>query len=205
MGETNTGLRALLTSPAIYEAVQRLMGAEQGRRAFVATYMAPKAGDRILDVGCGPAELLRYLPDVTYVGFDPNPAYIDRAKQRFGDRATFFARRYEPADAATLPAFDIALLRAVLHHLDDEEARELLGLLHKSLKPGGRLVTLDNVFVPDQNPIARLLISMDRGRNVRSPAGYRALAEGLFDVVGTVVHKTFPPYTYYIMTASRGP
>jgi SAM-dependent methyltransferase len=144
------------------------------------------------------------MPDVTYVGFDPNPAYIERAKRAFGNRASFFAKHYEPSDVASLPRFDIVILSAVLHHLDDDEARELIDLSRRSLKPGGRLVTLDNVFVPDQHPIARLLISMDRGQNVRSPEGYRALVESAFPTVeGVVVPKAFPPYTYFIMTASR--
>jgi hypothetical protein len=44
--------------------------------------------------------------------------------------------------------------------------------------------------------VARLLINLDRGRHVRSPAGYEALAPGAFaHVDGTVVAQAFPPYT----------
>jgi ubiquinone/menaquinone biosynthesis C-methylase UbiE len=200
MAEVTTGLRGLLASPTLYVALQRLMGTEKETRSFVETYIRPRPDDRVLDVGCGPAELLRYMPNVTYVGFDPNSAYIRTARRTFGDRATFFAKYYEESDAERLPLFDIAVLSAVLHHLEDEEARHLLKLLRRSLKPGGRVVTLDNVFVPNQNPIARLIISMDRGRNVREPERYRALARGIFETIdGFVVSKAFPPYTYYIM------
>lgn len=204
MAELKTGLRGLLANPMLYVALQRLMGTDKEWRSFVETYIKPSPGDSVLDVGCGPAELLRYMPDdLTYVGFDPNPAYIERARMTFGDRGTFFAKYYERSDVERLPSFDIAVLSAVLHHMNNEEAQHLFGLLRQSLKPGGRVVTLDNVFVPKQNPIARLLIAMDRGRNVRDPEGYRALARGYFDNIdGVVIFKAFPPYTYYVMSIS---
>jgi len=80
--------------------------------------------------------------------------------------------------------------------MDDAQASEVFGLLRQVLKPGGRVITLDNVFTDRQNPIARLLIGLGRGRHVRSPAGYEALARGAFaHVDGTVVPQAFPPYT----------
>ena len=64
------------------------------------------------------------------------------------------------------------------------------------------MITLDPVFTERQNPIARLLISLDRGRHVHSPAGYEALARGAFaHVEGTAVAQAFPPYTLFFMTA----
>jgi hypothetical protein len=87
--------------------------------------------------------------------------------------------------------------------MNDREADALFSLLGRITKPGGRVVTFDNAYVPYQNPIARLLISLDRGRNVRAPEAYAALARPYFDDVrGTVHHTRVPPYTYWIMTAS---
>jgi cyclopropane fatty-acyl-phospholipid synthase-like methyltransferase len=133
MSEVKTGLRGLLAHPALYEAVAAVMGADKGRRRFVENYIKPRPGERVLDVGCGPGELLRYMPDLIYVGFDPNPAYIERAKRTFGARGTFFARCYEKSDVECQSPFDIAVLCGVLHHMSDEEARKLLSLLRRSL------------------------------------------------------------------------
>jgi SAM-dependent methyltransferase len=140
------------------------------------------------------------MPDVQYVGYDPNARYIDRARRAFKDQGQFFAGRFGKDDLARHDPFDIGILLGVLHHLDDAEACRLLGLLRSAIKPGGRLITLDNVFVENQNPIARKLIEWDRGKNVRGISGYRGLVASHFGMISdTLVHKKFPPYTLFVM------
>ncbi|MEB3983923.1 class I SAM-dependent methyltransferase [Mycobacterium sp. 663a-19] len=201
--ERKRGLYAALSRPTLYETVQRLMGpADSSRRHFVQHFVRPQPGDRVLDIGCGPAHLLAHLPDVEYIGWEPNAAYVAKARKAYGDSGTFNVGLFGPQQARELAPVDIAIVSAVLHHMDDAQASELFILLRQVLKPGGRVITLDNVFVERQNPIARLLISLDRGRHVRSPAGYEALARGAFaHVQGTVVARAFPPYTFFFMTA----
>ena len=43
----------------------------------------------MLDLGCGPGELLPYLGDVHYIGVDVSEEYIASAKESFGTRAEF--------------------------------------------------------------------------------------------------------------------
>jgi SAM-dependent methyltransferase len=201
--ERKHGLYAALRDPKVYEAVQRLMGwGDRQHREFASCFIRAKPGDRVLDIGCGPADLRAYLPDVEYIGWEPNAAYVAKARETYGDRGTFHTGLFGPAQARSLAPVDIAIVSAVLHHMDDAQASELFVLLRQVLKPGGRLITLDPVFTARQNPIARLLISLDRGRHVRSPAGYEVLARGAFaQVHGTVAAQAFPPYTYFFMTA----
>lgn len=202
--ERKRGLYAALRNPKLYETVQRVMGGDERRRHFAEEFVQAQSGDRVLDIGCGPAQLRAYLPDdVEYIGWEPNAAYVEKARKIYGDRGTFNVGLFGPAEAHSLNPVDIAIVSAVLHHMDDGQVTELFQLLRQVLKPGGRVITLDNVFVECQNPIARFLISLDRGRNVRSPDGYEALAKGEFaNVRGTVVPQSFPPYTYFYMTAS---
>jgi len=201
--ERKRGLYAALRNPALYETIQRLAGpADTRRRNFAEQFVRAQPGDRVLDIGCGPAHLRAYLPDVDYIGWEPNAAYIAKARETYGDRGTFHVGLFGPEEARSLAPVDIAIVSAVLHHMDDGEASELFGLLRQVLKPGGRVITLDNVFIERQNPIARFIISLDRGRHVRSPDGYKALARDTFEEVdGTVVAYAFPPYTYFFMTA----
>jgi SAM-dependent methyltransferase len=203
MTERKRGLYAALRHPVVYETVQRLMGSpDRGRRRFAEHFVRAQPGDRVLDIGCGPAHLLAHLPDVEYIGWEPNGAYVAKARETFGDRGTFHVGLFGPAQARELAPVDIAIVSAVLHHIDDAQASELFDLLRQVVKPGGRVITLDNVFIERQNPIARFLISLDRGRHVRSPAGYEALARSAFaHVDGKVVPQAFPPYTHFFMTA----
>ena len=204
MSQINTGIRAFLAHPLVYSAFQNLMGARRGWRNFVTHYVKPQPNMRILDIGCGPADLLDYLPPVEYWGFDPSEAYIEHARTRFGQLGRFRSGMLTEAELTELPSFDIAVLSGVLHHLSDKEAGALLGLAFKALRPGGRLVTVDPCLVPGQNPMARLLINADRGRNVRDEAGYRALVGQVFIEYRTVVrHKLWPPYTHCFVEGVR--
>src|SRR5215210_6260628 len=115
-------LKKALDWPRAYLAFQYVYGANRLRKMSV-DVLAAKAGERILDVGCGPAYLLDYLPEVTYVGFDIEPRYLDYARRRFGSRGEFVHARYDDGYRAKLAPFDGILLMGVLHHLDDAEAQ----------------------------------------------------------------------------------
>jgi hypothetical protein len=64
--ERERGLYAALKNPKLYETVQRLLGADGRRRDFAQRFVRAKPGDRILNIGCGPADLLAHLPEVEY-------------------------------------------------------------------------------------------------------------------------------------------
>jgi hypothetical protein len=77
----------------------------------------------------------------------------------------------------------------------------LAGLAKAALKKSGRLVTLDPCFVEGQSPIARFLLSRDRGQNVRDAEGYRALMSSTFDSMASHIRHDLNlfPYTHLIM------
>ncbi|NLI82617.1 MAG: class I SAM-dependent methyltransferase [Deltaproteobacteria bacterium] len=205
MGQMTTGLRSVLSHPWIYDAFQNLMGARIGRRDFSANFVRPYPGCRLLDMGCGTAQILDYLPEgVEYWGYDIHPGYIAAARRRFGEKGRFACRLLEESELAGMPPFDIVLASGLLHHLDDDAARDVFRLAKRALRPGGRFVSIDPVFAENQNPLARMLISRDRGRNVRDAQGYLALARREFDLVeGVVRHRSWVPYTHWIMECVR--
>src|SRR5204862_5055373 len=88
------GVFRILQVPAGYLALQNLLGGWSARKRFVDEYVRPFSGARILDAGCGAGSLLDFLPpDVHYVGFDENPAYIESARRRYGTRGRFRCAR----------------------------------------------------------------------------------------------------------------
>ena len=89
MTQRTEGLHAVLSDPRVYWFQQWLTGGGRRHATFINKYLRPQAGERILDVGCGPGQLLWLMPEVDYVGYDLNPAYIKAARRRFGDRAEF--------------------------------------------------------------------------------------------------------------------
>ncbi|MBI1949633.1 MAG: class I SAM-dependent methyltransferase [Deltaproteobacteria bacterium] len=207
MAQITTGLRRVLNHPHVYVVTQRLLTSDRRTRHWVEQILRPRAGQRVLDIGCGPADLLRFLPEVEYVGFDSSADYIEAARARFGGRGRFEQARVDAATLEGLGRFDLVLARGVLHHLDDAEAEALFRLARAALSPGARLVTLDACWAEGQHPVARLLIARDRGQNVRDATGYRALAARVFDEVRVEVRHDLMrvPYTHCSLEASLAP
>lgn len=201
MAEITRGLRAVLNHPAVYQLFQNLVGATKLRRVLTREFIRPEAGMRILDIGCGPADILALFPPCDYLGFDLNAEYIETAKQRFGDRGRFYAERFDENTKVAEDGFDRVLAVGFLHHLDDEPARHFFALARKVLRPGGQVLTIDPAFEHGQSWLAKQLIQRDRGQNVRPLDGYRRLAGPLFSSVeGHVRHNLLNiPYTHAIL------
>ena len=204
MTQITHGLRAIFSHPRIYDGFQDLMGASRIRRELVREFIRPVPGMRILDIGCGTAEILGFLPElVEYWGFDISERYIAAATDRFGARGHFHCGLFDAAQLEHLPAFDVVIATGLLHHLDDAEARNLFALSKRALKPAGRIIAIDPCLADGQNPVARLLIKSDRGQNVRSAEGYSALPGKHFNRVdGQLRHRSWIPYTHWIMECS---
>lgn len=204
MGQITTGIRSILDHPRVYHLLQTLLGAHKGRIELVRDFIRPNTGDFILDIGCGPAEIIDYLPKIKYWGFDISPNYIAQAKARYQDQAHFFQKELTEDDVSSLPKFDTALAVGVLHHLNDETSKHLFELLHKALKPGGRVVCIDPCYEDGQNLLAKFLISRDRGQNVRAQSGYATLVPNfLFECRTEVRHRVWIPYTHCYMECTR--
>jgi SAM-dependent methyltransferase len=193
--------RRLLSSARLYQLVQHALAPRSSREAFVNDYICPEPEDRILDVGCGPADDLAYVPeDVTYVGFDLSRRYIEAARSRWGDRGTFFQAEVTPS-LLQGKEFDIVIANGVIHHLNDREVLDLLNLARSILRPGGRLVTKDPVFIEPQHPVARYLVKRDRGGYVRDMPGYFQLASQVFAQPSIAMRQDLLrlPYNHAIM------
>jgi SAM-dependent methyltransferase len=206
MAQTTTGMRSVLSAAVVYDGFQRLVGADKLRQTIARDYVLVGPHHRILDIGCGTGEILRFLPDdVEYVGFDASPEYIESARARFGDRGTVFAKLVTDTDLRGLGDFDLVMAMSVLHHLSDGESDHVFSLGAQALAEGGRMFSNDPCLVPGQSPIGRAVIKRDRGQNVRSPEAYRALAEARFsNVTVDVRHDLLNiPYSHALLTCSR--
>jgi len=179
--------RNVLSHPWIYTLTQWLWYRSGQQQRYVQEWIRPQPGDRILDIGCGPARLLDWLPEIQYVGYDPNPLYIADAAARFDGRGRFHGGRLSEICDREAGRFDIVLANGVLHHVSDEAARELLRLACQALKPKGRMITRDGCYEEGQSALARFLLRADRGRFVRTPSDYEILLRQQFDVLRSAI------------------
>lgn len=171
--------------PRLYVASQYAVGAQRVRKMCI-DELGPRSGQRLLDVGCGPAYYRDWLPnDITYFGFDTDVRAIAWAKERFAGRGTFIAETYGAAHADQYGPFDGILLMGLLHHLDDAQANNLLALCARSLKPGGRAISLDTCYDPRMSRTATWLAGKDQGEYVRQSHEFTLLAERHFGGVRT--------------------
>ncbi len=118
--------------PALYARNARFVS-DLG--APVVDLLAPKPGERILDVGCGDGVLTKKLADLgcEVVGVDSSVPQVEAAR-KLGVNA--FAVSGE--DLPYNEEFDAVFSNAALHWIRRVDA--VLAAVYRSLKPGGRFV-----------------------------------------------------------------
>jgi len=144
----NANLRRYsMPSAGMYDRVTGFLF--RGRYDAIARDIATEApaNAAVLDVGCGPAEILvrlaRLSPTLRLTGVDVDGPMIERARRkaaRAGVAPTFVV-----ADAAALPfedgSFDLVVSSFAVHHWPDPHAG--LAEVMRVLKPGGKAIIWD--------------------------------------------------------------
>jgi SAM-dependent methyltransferase len=204
--QTDSGLLRWLKVPWLYNVFQAVVGGNALGRRFIQSHIRAKPGDKVIDIGCGPARVLQSLPAVEYFGLDIDPDYIAFARRTYGDKGTFVVgdTRSLQGDSRFKDA-DIVLAISVLHHLDDEEAADCIRFAYDALKSGGRLICHDACWIPDQGAISRWIMSCDRGRNIRTEQQCCQLAGRIFrDVHAWVDTKPLRiPYVTIVLECEK--
>jgi SAM-dependent methyltransferase len=195
------------------EAYGRYMGryAEPLAKVFMA-FAGVGAGEKVLDVGCGPGALTSQLlsAGAEVAAIDPSPPFVDAIHLRFPDIDVRRGTAEElPYDTAT---FDAALAQLVVHFMTDPVVA--LSQMARVTRPGGVIAACvwdgptgalapfwDAVHVIDPEAEDEALLSgAHRGHltELFEAAGLRYLAEDAIAV--DVVHPTFEewwePYTF---------
>jgi SAM-dependent methyltransferase len=177
-------LDRLSESPQTWNILRRIVENNfRGEKAVIARELDPwrDTGRRMfLDFGCGTGEFAPCFPPDCYTGVDIAAHYL-----RFARRA--YAGQFGVMSGAALGLasgyFDAALVIGVLHHMDDELARATAAELHRALKPGAKLLVMEDIPPPDAwNVAGHAMHWLDRGGFIRDDADYRALLAPHFEV-----------------------
>jgi len=103
--------------------------------APVVELLAPKAGEKILDLGCGDGALTIKLAELgcDVIGVDSSPPQIEGARRLGLDARVGDGERLDFG-----PEFDAVFSNAVIHWM--KRADDVIAGVWKALKPGGRFV-----------------------------------------------------------------
>jgi SAM-dependent methyltransferase len=150
----------------------------------VLAWLAPRPGERVLDLGCGDGALTEAIAaaGASVVGIDAAPDMVRAARERGLDARV--------ADGLALPfdcaGFDAVFSNAALHWMSRHPAAVAAGV-HRALRPGGRFV---GEFGGHGNvaAITVALVAVLRRRGIDgaalipwyfpTPEAYRAVLEG---------------------------
>jgi SAM-dependent methyltransferase len=182
----------LAAMPRLWNMLRRLLEANlRGEKAAVRAELRswqPGSGLRLLDFGCGTGEMTGLFPQQSYTGMDLSPIYVGYARRTYG-------ARFQVMDGTALGyadgSFDEGLVAGVFHHLPDEAVRRMARELARVLKPGGRLLVMEDTPARDWwNLLGRLMHAVDQGGYIRDEHEYYPLFEECFALEKTYAMRS---------------
>ncbi|HWE31212.1 MAG TPA: class I SAM-dependent methyltransferase [Polyangia bacterium] len=170
------------------------------REAELTRRVLARAGERLLEIGCGEGANLHHLREAGALRFGVD---YSGAKTAFARRAT--DAHTVTADATRLPfadgAFDALLIRDVLHHIGDID--RVLAEARRVLRRGGRLTLLEPNRASPFILMQAALIPAERGvlrstaaalASTLGRAGFRVTAQSYdqpFPIERVLLHPSF--------------
>ena len=193
-----------INNPLIYKFIQSVMSGKSLRNSIIKKNIK-KSNLKILDIGCGPAQILEHIPQCDYYGYDIDHRSIQYAKKKYHQKNYhFYCKKFNKTELKKLPKFDFIIFFGILHHLSNKEVYEILKLCKKIMKKNSKLLTEDPILLENQNVIAKFLIKKDRGLNVRDKQEYINLLKKHFKKIkNKVTHQYFIPYTWFTTVCSK--
>ena len=193
-----------INSPLVYKIIQYIMSGTSFRNSIIKKNIK-KSNLKILDIGCGPAQILEQIPRCDYYGYDIDQRSIQYAKKKYRQKNYhFYCKKFNKTEIKKLPKFDFVIFFGILHHLSNKEADKMLTLCKRIMKKNSKLLTEDPILVEKQNIIAKFLIEKDRGINVRQKKEYINLLKKHFKKIkNKVTHQFFIPYTWFTTICSK--
>ncbi len=168
-------------------------------KAFILSVAAPRAGERLLDVGCGTGEHLRMFRErgCEVTGLDASPFMLARAREKLGNRAELYEGRAEDLPFSD-NEFDHVVLITALEFIADP-ARAVSEAIR---------VCRGRVFIGLLNPYSLIAVQR-RVEGLRRPTVYsrarllnlgriaRMIVDPLGDVPITWGSVVFFPASWY--------
>lgn len=146
-------------SCADFEKGDNLDTAQRRKADHLLSLIAPKAGERILEMGCGWGSMLRHIYNATgdkesLVGMTLSHEQARYVKEKFGFDVRiedFITAEYAPS------SYDKIYSIGAMEHVRPDEILPLLRKIHAALKPHGR--TVHHFFSLNVGPLPTSMLS----------------------------------------------
>ena len=131
MSQRKNQIYNFINNPLVYKFIQNVMSGTHFRNEIIKKNII-KSNVKILDIGCGPAEILEHIPDCKYYGYDIDLRSIKYAKKKYYQKNYhFYCKKFNEGELKKLPKFDYIIFFGILHHLNNKEAHKILDLCKK--------------------------------------------------------------------------
>jgi SAM-dependent methyltransferase len=162
----------LLHAPWFFEGVRNVI--DPGQVSHLRRLLVRVPHDSLLDIGCGVGNLCG-MTDACYLGVELSPEYVRRAQQRYGSPT----KNFLVADAlrldGSLGSFDVVSVVNMIHHLSDEQVRDLL---RRACRVTTRYLFVVDVALERAGWAFRHVFQrLDRGHFFRTTAAQRCLLD----------------------------
>lgn len=133
----------------VYDPVVRVTTREAAFKARIVELAAVRAGERVLDLGCGTGTLAlaigRSQPGAAITGVDGDEAMLAQAQDKLDHAGVEVELRQAMAQALPFEdaSFDVVVSSLFFHHLVREVKEQVAAEIVRVLRPGGRMVVAD--------------------------------------------------------------
>ncbi|NGN63949.1 class I SAM-dependent methyltransferase [Streptomyces sp. A7024] len=149
-GKADPEAPGALGHPGAYEVLSKVLFLGRRRRLYgqLVALAGVGAGDRVLDIGCGPGYLTRLAarsagPRGAAVGIDPSEEMTRYAARHTKEpNCTFRKGLGEDLDLAD-DSFDAVVTSLAVHHIPEDKRERAVAEMYRVLRPGGRVLIAD--------------------------------------------------------------
>ncbi|RIL07467.1 MAG: hypothetical protein DCC71_02780 [Proteobacteria bacterium] len=191
----------LALTPATFHWVRKLPeGNYQATKPRVAAVRDSMGDPRVLDLGCGTAEYAELFDPARYLGVDIHPGYVRFAQRRLPRHRFLVADvcQWKPDEEP----FDLVLVHGVLHHLDDARAQAFLHTARSLVRPGGKLLVIEDVRLAGAPLVTRIVHRLDYGDHIRDVPAWQALVSGVLPIARSETYSS-GVCPYHLMLCSK--
>lgn len=160
--------------------------------ALLQTLVDLEQHPRIIELGCGAAELSRKLL-ARCPGCEITALEVDERQNAKNLLEPMPRLHFVPAGAQSIPlpaeSFDLALMLKSLHHVPLDQMGQALLEVHRVLRPGGLLYVSEPVFAGALNEVMRLFHDEEQVRAAAEQAVQAAVRSGAWEQLSETVFE----------------